>query len=241
MDRKEARELFFEFMKTLRDEFPLFRGDNLLLFELKSHYFLYLCKYGNLDFLREKQAVAVGEAPPADFLAAKPRVPDGNTLIDLPYDLRTISETLNDAECAVLKPRYQSGNFKEKLFNEMAAQVAAAPPVPTHAIFRARSSDLLQIGKDAARLLRAADGTRTVAAILAEFAEPQRPKVERFLKDLFTRGLLTASAAKGPPVAAPRAGARRNATANDLEITASADARARVAETLHLHCKPSAG
>jgi hypothetical protein len=243
MDRREARELFFEFMKTLREEFPLFRGDNLLLFELKSHYFLYLCKHGNLDFLKQKQAVAVGEAPPADLPASRPRLADGNALVDLPYDLKTISERLNEAECAVLKPRYQSGNFKEKLFAEMAGSVPAAPPVPTHAVFRARSSDLLQIGKDAARLLRRADGTRTVAEILAEFAEPQRPKVERFLRDLFAKGLLTAApaTAKRPAAHAAPPAARRVAEANDLAISAAADDCARAAETMHLYCKPSVG
>jgi hypothetical protein len=159
MDRREARELFFEFMKSLREEFPLFRGDNLLLFELKSHYFLYLCKFGNLDFLRDKQAVAVGEAPPADFVAARPRLPDGNALIDLPYDLRTISDTLNEAECAVLKPRYQSGNSRR--FREMAPRVPRRRPRLPRGLPRALVD--LQIGKDAARLLRAADGSRTVA------------------------------------------------------------------------------
>jgi len=243
MDRKEARDLFFEFMKTLREEFPLFRGDNLLLFELKSHYFLYLCRFGNLDFLRDKQAVAVGEAPPDDFLEARPRLPDGNAVIDLPYDLRTISETLNDAECAVLKPRYQSGNFKEKLFEEMAPRVPEAPPSLCHAVYRARSCDLLQVGKDAARLMRATDGSRTVAAILADFSEAQRPKVERFLRDLFTRGLLTASgsARAARRVAAPASAAKRHASAEDLAISAAADQRARAAETIHLYCKPSPG
>jgi radical SAM superfamily enzyme YgiQ (UPF0313 family) len=247
MDRREARELFFEFMKSLREEFPLFRGDNLLLFELKSHYFLYLCKFGNLDFLRDKQAVAVGEAPPADFLAARPRLPDGNALIDLPYDLRTISDTLNEAECAVLKPRYQSGNFKEKLFEEMAANVPAAPPVACHAIYRARSCDLLQIGKDAARLIRAADGAKSVATILADFSEAQQPKVEKFLRDLLVRGLLTAAPAQRgehrAPAAgkAPAAGAKRHASAEDLAISAASDQRARAAETIHLYCKPSPG
>lgn len=241
MDRREARELFFEFMRTLREEFPLFRGDNLLLFELKSHYFLYLCKYGNLDFLRQKQAVAVGEQPPAELLSSRPRLADGNALVDLPYDLKTISERLNEAECAVLKPRYQSGNFKEKLFEEMSGSVPAAPPVATHAVFRARSSDLLQIGKDAARLLRRLDGTRTVAELLAEFAEPQRPKVERFLRDLFAKGLLTAAPAKRPTARAAPAAARRIAEANDLAISAAADDRARAAETMHLYCKPSVG
>lgn len=246
MDRREARELFFEFMKTLRDEFPLFRGDNLLLFELKSHYFLYLCRFGNLDFLRDKQAVAVGEEAPADFLAARPRLPEGNAVVDLPYDLRTISDTLNEAECAVLKPRYQSGNFKERLFEEMAPQVPAAPPSRCHAVYRARSSDLLQIGKDAARLLRAADGSRTVAAILADFSEAQRPKVEHFLRDLFARGLLTVDAARAgrrvpAPGRAPAAAAKRHASAEDLAISAAADQRARAAETIHLYCKPSPG
>ncbi|MBM4016183.1 MAG: radical SAM protein, partial [Planctomycetes bacterium] len=192
MSRREARSLFFDFMKVLREEFPLFRGDNLLLFELKSHYFLYLCKYGDLSFLDGKSEVAVAEAAPADLASARLRLPAGNRVVEMPYDLRTIAEKLNEAECAVLKPRYQSGNFKEKLFEEMAGQVPAAPPLPNSVVYRARSSDLLHVGRDAARLLRACDGRRTVAEIVGEFAPAMQPKVEKFLGELLTRGLLTA-------------------------------------------------
>jgi radical SAM superfamily enzyme YgiQ (UPF0313 family) len=242
MDRREARELFFEFMKALREEFPLFQGDNLLLFELKSHYFLYLCKFGDLSFLRGKSQVDFAEPPPSDFRAARPRMPDGNVVVELPYDLRAIAEALNDAECAVLKPRYQSGNFKEKLFEEMATSVPSAPPTRTFAVYRARSSDLLHVGKDAARLLAAADGTRTVGEIVDGFAAAARPKVEQFLRDLWTRGLLTSRPAQARRAAAAHGGSTRRGAheSAELEITAAADARARVAETMHLYCKPSA-
>ncbi len=125
----------------------------------------------------------------------------------------------------------------------MAPRVPEAPPSLCHAVYRARSCDLLQVGKDAARLMRATDGSRTVAAILADFSEAQRPKVERFLRDLFTRGLLTASgsARAARRVAAPASAAKRHASAEDLAISAAADQRARAAETIHLYCKPSPG
>jgi radical SAM superfamily enzyme YgiQ (UPF0313 family) len=251
MNRREARELFFEFMKALREEFPLFRGDNLLLFELKSHYFLYLCRFGDLSFLREKSGVDVAEPAPDEFASARLRMPDGSRLLELPYDLRTIAEKLNEAECAVLKPRYQSGNFKEKLFEEMSSAVPAAPPARTFAVYRARSSDLLHVGKDAARLIAAADGRRTVAQTLEGFAPALRPKVERFLRDLLARGLLTASPAIARKAAAAvNGGARPGATdgagalagrgaAGELAVQSAVEERARVAETVHLHCKPS--
>lgn len=247
MSRRDARELFFEFMKVLREEFPLFRGDNLLLFELKSHYFLYLCRYGDLSFLAGKHGVAVGEAPPADLAGARLRLPAGNRVVEMPYDLRTIAEKLNEAECAVLKPRYQSGNFKERLFEEMAEQVPAAPPAPCFAVYRARSSDLLHVGKDAARLLAACDGTRTVAGIAAAYPEALRAKIERFLADLLQRGLLTAgavataSAREGAPSGAARDAAPAGAGARGgWSVAPAAEERVRVAEALHLHCKPTA-
>ena len=246
MSRREARSLFFDFMKVLREEFPLFRGDNLLLFELKSHYFLYLCKYGDLSFLAGKSEVAVAEAVPADLASAHLRLPAGNRVVEMPYDLRTIAEKLNEAECAVLKPRYQSGNFKEKLFEEMAVQVPAAPPAKNFAVYRARSSDLLHVGKDAARLLAACDGTRSVAGIVADYPPALQDKVRRFLGDLLSRGLLTA-APRGATEA--RGGAEFEAAvarvgegrpgARDLAVAAGSEERVRVAEALHLHCKPS--
>lgn len=246
MSRREARELFFDFMKVLREEFPLFRGDNLLLFELKSHYFLYLCKYGHLSFLSGKSEVDVAEVAPADLRAARLRLPDGNRVVEMPYDLRTIAEKLNEAECSVLKPRYQSGNFKEKLFEEMASQVPAAPPARNFAVYRARSSDLLHVGKDAARLLAACDGQRVVADVVADFAPAQQPKVERFLGELLARGLLTAR----PAVPTRHSGSAASSmspattgspgTTRDLTVAAGAPEPVRVAETLHLHCKPSA-
>jgi hypothetical protein len=249
MDRREARELFFEFMKALRSEFPLFQGDNLLLFELKSHYFLYLCEHGDLSFLRGKSQVDVGEPLPSDLRAAKLRLPAGNRLVELPYDLRAIAEALNDAECSVLKPRYQSGNFKEKLFEEMATSVPAAAPTPTFAVYRARSSDLLHVGRDAARLIAAADGSRSVAEIVAGFAPAQQAKVEKFLADLVGRGLLETGATRARGAAAGATNGTTNGstsasessrTPGELEIATAEPARARVAEAVHLHCKPSA-
>ena len=250
MSRREARELFFDFMKVLREEFPLFRGDNLLLFELKSHYFLYLCRYGELSFLEGKSQVDVAEPVPADLRGARLRLPDGNRVVDLPFDLRTIAEKLNEAECAVLKPRYQSGNFKERLFEEMAGQVPAAPPLPNSVVYRARSSDLLHVGRDAARLLRACDGQRTVAEVVAAFPPALQGKVEKFLGELLTRGLLTARqavgrdapppAGRGPVAREPRLAREPAPAGSALTVTGAAPEPVRVAETLHLYCKPSA-
>ena len=240
MSRKEARELFFEFMKSIREDFPLFHGDNLLLFELKSHYFLYLCHYGDLGFLRGKSSVEVAETVPQDLRAARPQMPVGNRLLHLPYDLQSIADALNEAECSVLRPRYMSGSFKGSMLQELDGSVPAATPNATRVLFRARSGDLMHLGKDAAAVLQSFDGRRTVAEVLQGYPEALRPKLEKFVAALFQQGMLTVgarAAAVGQPE--PKGPA---VVGDSLKVGERLEApRARDAETMHLYCKPGVG
>lgn len=234
MSRREARELFFEFMKTIREEFPLFRGDNLQLFELKSHYFLYLDRFGDLSFLDAKHSVEVGEDPGAAVLDAVPAWPRGNKLVRMPYDLKTISERLNAAECSVLRPRYMSGSFKKDLWESEGDRVEPAAPRDNWVLYRAASSDLLHLGRDAAALLTRADGRRTVRELLADVTGPQQPRVLEFFRGLFRSGLWSRSQGQVPP----RPVSRVSSGSRDLEVTAAAASAARDAEAMHLYCKP---
>ena len=237
MSRREARELFFDFMKVIREEFPLFHGDNLLLFELKSHYFLYLCHYGNLDFLQQKSAVAVAEEFGNDLMASVPSMPAGNTLLELPFDLKSISQRLNDAECSILRPRYMSGNFKGALFDELGPSFPPEPERQTYVVFRAKSCDLLHVGRDAARMLSMIDGRRTVAEILQDWPEDVRPTLQAFFPKLFQQGLLTTDVSAARKQTQQLHSNSENGVDVGLERAAGAEAKA--AETMHLYCKPS--
>ena len=243
MDRKESRELFFEFMKTIREEFPLFRGDNLLLFELKSHYFLYLCRFGDLSFLERKESVDVAQKCPEDLRAARPRSPRGNKHLCLSHDLRLISNRLNEAECAVLRPRYQSGNFKEQIFAEMTGAVEPVPARPTDVVYRAASGDLLYVGKDAANILDQCDGSRTIGEILDSFPEEWAGTIKKFFGNLFEKGLLTADAERRAEKVKSRAATHVAAGCEHglqpaLELRKETANPVRAAETMHLYCQP---
>ncbi len=204
LDRARAREIFFDFMEVVRNEFPLFQGDNLWLFELKSHHFLYLCHEGSLDVFHGRTHAASGHEPPADVASARPRLADGVEVRTLPYDLSALSKALIDAEERTLRPRYQSGSFKTEMIAQLGDTIPPVPPSETTFAWRAATSDSLRLGRDASRILARFDGATTVAELLDDFPENQRPKVESFVRSLFTKGLLQAE-----PAARSRAGNER--------------------------------
>ncbi len=207
LTRAEARTIFFDFMEAVRREFPLFMGDNLWLFELKSHHFLWLChgedaaKNGGdpLDVFHGRTAASAAFAAPQDLESARPRVADDVTIRELPYDLGEITTRITAAEDATLRPRYQSGAFKNEMFEQMQSEIDSVAPKATAAVYRGRTSDFLKLGKDAARILAALDGTKSVAEVVAGFAPAQRPKLVEFVKSLFARGLARDAADSARP------------------------------------------
>ena len=200
LDRARAREIFFDFMEVVRSEFPLFQGDNLWLFELKSHHFLYLCHGESLDVFDGRTVADVRRATPDDLEESRPATSVGVRVIDLPYDLLEVSRTLLDAEDATLRPRYQSGSFKAEMFAQLADTTPAIGPKATPIVFRGESSDLVRIGRDGAAILRRFDGETSVADVLADYPEGRRDKVRRFIGSLFDKGLLQVDARVERPV-----------------------------------------
>lgn len=193
MNRAEARLIFFEFMEAVRTEFPLFQGDNLWLFELKSHHFLWLCREGTLDLFQGRSAPRFAHSAPEPFELGKPRVATGVVVRDLPYDLMAVSKTLLDAEDRTLRPRYQSGSFKSEMIEQLGDETEPASPVTTPVVHRGATCDLLRIGRDAASILRTLDGTRTIGEVLRGFPESKRDAVRSFVRSLFERGLIETS------------------------------------------------
>jgi anaerobic magnesium-protoporphyrin IX monomethyl ester cyclase len=114
LTRAQARTIFFEFMEAVRAEFPLFKGDNLWLFELKSHHFLYLCRKGSLDVFQGRMTAHVPPPPPRDLLATKPRLAHDVVITDLPYDLGEITQTLVKAEDETLRPPLPIGIVQDR-------------------------------------------------------------------------------------------------------------------------------
>jgi anaerobic magnesium-protoporphyrin IX monomethyl ester cyclase len=206
MSRADARRVFFDFMEVVRHEFPLFQGDNLWLFELKSHHFLWLCRQGRLDVFEGRSAPRVARVPAADFDAARPRLAPEVVVRELPYDLTALARTLLDAEDRTLRPRYQSGSFKSEMIAQLGDEIEAARPKATRIAYRGETSDLIRIGADAGTILASLDGSRDVAAILEGHPRGKRDAVRAFLASLFERGLVedTASRFEASGVAAAK-------------------------------------
>lgn len=190
MTRAQARQIFFEFMEVVRNEFPLFQGDNLWLFELKSHHFLWLCRGGTLDVFQGRSAPSVKRTPPLPLETARPMLADCVKIEILPYDLTAIGRTLLDAEDRTLRPRYQSGSFKSEMIDQLGNEIEPIAPSPTPVVYRGETSDFLKIGKDGAQILGLFDGQRTVSDVLARFPAAKRDRVRAFVESLFERGLL---------------------------------------------------
>lgn len=192
LDRGQARRIFFDFMEVVRTEFPLFAGDNLWLFELKTHHFLYLCQAGSLDVFHGRTVAGVARAVPAALETACPRLADAVKVVDLPYDLLAMSKVLLDAEDATLRPRYQSGSFKTEMFDQLAGSTPHFTAATTPIVWRGETSDLLRVGRDSAQILRRLDGRTAVTAILADYPAARREQVLAFVRSLFDKGLIEA-------------------------------------------------
>jgi anaerobic magnesium-protoporphyrin IX monomethyl ester cyclase len=198
MTRPEARQVFFEFMEVVRTEFPLFQGDNLWLFELKSHHFLWLCREGTLDVFAGRSTPRIAKSIPEPFDHAKPRRAENVVVTTLPYDLMALSKTLLDAEDRTLRPRYQSGSFKAEMIEQLGDEIDPAPPAPTPIAYRGATSDLLRIGRDAAAILAALDGETTIADLVRRYPAAKRDAVRTFVRSLFERGLVEAARLPAP-------------------------------------------
>lgn len=209
LDRAAARQIFFDFMDAVRAEFPLFQGDNLWLFELKSHHFLYLCKEGSLDVFHGKSQATIARWAPLEDDAldlTRPRLTDGVEVRELPYDLTEVARVLLDAEDQTLRPRYQSGAFKADMFDQLESVIAPVEPNRSAVVYRGETSDFLRLGKDAVAILRRCDGERTAGQILDGYSERQRPAVRKFLRALFEKGLIEVVGGQPAPSRTSREG-----------------------------------
>ena len=103
MSRREARDVYLEFTQALRSHFPVFQNTNMLYHELKSHYFLYLAKYGSFEKLCEDVLEVQKDAAPSD----KPHRPRLVTKT-MKFDRGEIDATLSSIDSRTLRPRYQS-------------------------------------------------------------------------------------------------------------------------------------
>lgn len=188
MSRREAREAYLEFTQTLRTHFPVFENTNMLYHELKSHYFLYLCRYGSWEALRDQVLERDEDAAPA--LAGHPCAQSDLRRLDVAFDRASLDQRLSSVDSFSLRPRYQSDLIDDQDRERLDAELAPEEPEPGALIYDSRRSLVHSLSLAAAELLDRCNGARSVAQILDPLDDALRPQGRACLEDLARSGLL---------------------------------------------------
>ena len=189
MSRREAREAYLEFTRSLRSHFPVFQNTNMLYHELKGHYFLYLAKHGSWERLRDE----VLERPSQPVRAA-PRSKPGLLKRELAFDRARIDERLASIDSHALRPRYQSDLIDDDDRERLDRELEQEPREASVLIFDPDSAELRSLSPAAAHLLERCDGVRQIEEIVAFVPPPSRPAAERCVRELRANGLFEPAA-----------------------------------------------
>ncbi len=186
MSRKEAREAYLEFTSALRSHFPVFQNTNMLYHELKSHYFLYLAKWGSWEKLRDE----VLEVPAASRAGSRPRRRGRIVRRDLAFDRASIDARLASIDSHALRPRYQSDLIEDEDRAHFDATLAPETPEPAALVYDVETGEIHCLTPAAADLLESCDGEKTIDEIVALFPPDAREAAITCLDDLAVARLL---------------------------------------------------
>jgi hypothetical protein len=195
MTRKEAREAYLEFTTALRSHFPVFQNTNMLYHELKSHYFLYLSKWGTWERLRDE----VLEPPDRNGeRAGRLRLREGLHRRDLTFDRASIDARLSSIDVHTLRPRYQSDLIEDEDRRRFDRTLEPEEASPSALLYNAATGEIHCLSPAAADLLEQCDGERTLEDVLALVDAEHRSDAERCLEELERARLIQTAAVEVP-------------------------------------------
>ncbi|MFT5289429.1 MAG: anaerobic magnesium-protoporphyrin IX monomethyl ester cyclase [Planctomycetota bacterium] len=192
MSRPEARQLYLQFTEALRSHFPVFQNTNMLYHELKSHYFLYLARFGSFERMVEEvlePALQKDGGSQSETL----RSVDGLVTRELAFDREIIDQTVNSIDSATIRPRYQSDLFEPQDLLKLDAEVPPLERAPSVLVYDPRSGEVQTLSQAAYALLERCDGTRDADAVVEIIPEAHRAAAAGFLLELARSGLLVES------------------------------------------------
>ncbi len=188
MTRPEARQTYLEFTGALRSHFPVFQKENMLYHELKSHYFLYLAKYGSWDNLLSQ--VLEPSAPGEGTTQAVPRQVPRILTRELSFDRGTIDHVVSSIDSATIRPRYQSDLFEDEDRAKLDQELAPIERSPSTLVYNPLTGEVQCLSPAAAEVLHRCNGSRTLTEIIEIFPEPHRNAAEQCVQDIALAGLL---------------------------------------------------
>jgi anaerobic magnesium-protoporphyrin IX monomethyl ester cyclase len=189
MSRKEAREAYLAFTSALRTHFPVFENTNMLYHELKSHYFLFLCRHGSWEAL-EEQVLSRPRAPASGLRDAPPRARAALRYRALAFDRASIDERIASIDSFMLRPRYQADLVEDDDRAHLDATLPPEAPDATVLVYDPATAEVRCLSPGAADLLRRCDGSRPAAEVVSGVPEEARAEALACLQDLLASGLI---------------------------------------------------
>ena len=190
MSRREAREMYFEFTRALRSDFPVFQNTNMLYHELKGHYFLYLTHFGSWERLREE--VLDRAAAPALLTVAeaeKPRRRQDLRVLPLGFDRNDLDQRLWDVDNRTLRPRFQSDLISDEDRTRFDKELEPLAREDAVLVYDPRTADIRCLSPEAWTLLERCDGSRTTEGVVEIFPAPSHKEARACLEEMAGAGL----------------------------------------------------
>ena len=192
MTRAQARQVYLRFTEALRSHFPVFQNTNMLYHELKSHYFLYLSRWGTFERLVD-EVLQPALSRGLGRQAANPRAADGLVVRPLAFDRAEVDQTVNSIDSATIRPRYQSDLFEPDDLAALDAKVTPLTASPSMLVYDPRTADVQCLSPAAHALLERCDGARSPDEVVADVPPEHRAAARGFLRELARSGLLVES------------------------------------------------
>lgn len=180
MSRREARDAYLEFTRALRSHFPVFQNTNMLYHELKSHYFLYLAKWGTWERL-VAEVLERGERASG---GNKPRRRAELVRRALHFDRASIDQRLGAIDSATLRPRYQSDIVEEGDRARFDRELEPEFRSDANLVYDPSTGEVQCFSAAAALLLERCDGTRTVEQVVEIVPHAVRGDALRCVEDM---------------------------------------------------------
>ncbi|MCH2106405.1 MAG: radical SAM protein [Planctomycetes bacterium] len=191
MSQTEAAEMFDEMMQGFREFLPIFRGDTILYFMQKSHYFLHLASGKTPDEFAElcveRAADREEGAPRRDARAA-----DGIRFVELSHSYTETCERLGSPLARAVRPDFLTGRFVEGALERAESELDGVSPAECVLAYDPESGEFCELTAGGRAFLEALQQAGSLGALLdaAERAGADTSGLEAFAKELHQSGLL---------------------------------------------------
>jgi hypothetical protein len=191
MSQTEAAEMFDEMMTGFREFMPIFRGDTILYFMQKSHYFLHLARGATPDEFAamcvERAEAREGGAPNRDA-----RVAAGLSFVELGHSYTELCERLGSPLARAVRPDFLTGRFVEGALERAEAELGSVAPFECVLAYDPKSGEFCELSPGGRDFLRALQAAGSLGALLdaAQRSGADVAAFEAFAKELHQSGLL---------------------------------------------------